>query len=521
MTVDRKTALHICKVIARQIENGYPDLHLNFIVHEEHKRQKAVVRETENIQEHPAGQTLLDYILASKDKEITGNRSKFVGLAQHNNPGILGFFRSTATMGIFFVNCDRFNTQEDLKNHALHMVWHALALYDDFNAAQKMMHQKAGTLPAPRRKKPDGQSQKNKAPAAGTQEQSPESRLEIQDGVIVTKLETQDLYHRNLLADIFSATFQAIHGTENAIRNLAKQRMLDTLTPQIGFISERYPYPVSMETLELLFSESISASGKKEKGVALAVRITREIGMTYKINAIKQWRAFCVPAQEMAWCGFDPETILGAAIYTNENTYVRSIADMVSEHLEIKPKIFSNLNDYNPFADQEMNKRLHEKMAMESFKTAMEKIRTPEDHRMLLNEAFAQCQKLRAGNPVGWSAHALLNLIDEVILLDAKTLAQQKARLLNLYEQQLQRVSWENLRTFARFIFRQRRDGHEITPAMIASIPGKTEDLVIIKETFAKLDEMSALAEAASEQHGNKTGTQGSFARFISPNALR
>lgn len=514
MTVDRKTALHICKVIARQIESGYPDLNLTFIVHEEHKRQKALVRETENIQEHPAGQILLDYILASKDKEITGNRSRFVGLAQHSNPGILGFFRSTATLGLFFVNCDRFNSQEDLKNHTLHMVWHALALYEDFTAAYKMQHQSAGTLLPPARagakKEPDAPARPDKP------EPPPDTRFEISDGVILARLETQDLYHRNLLADIFSASFQTVHGTENAIRSLAKQRMNDTLTQQVGFISEKYPFPISMETLELLFSESMRSSGRKEKGVALAARITHEIGMTYKINAIKQWRAFCNPAQEMAWCGFDPETILGAAIYTNENTYVRSIADMVAEHLEIKPKIFSSLHDYNPFADQEQNKRLHEKMAMESFRTAIEKIRTPEDHKMFLNEAAIQCLKLRAGNPVGWSAHALLAISDEVILLDAKTLGQQRTRLQNLYEQQLQRVSWENLRTFARFIFRQRRDGQEISAAMIRSIPGKTDDIVIIKETFSKLDEIATIAESAAKPAG-----EGSFSRFISPNALK
>ncbi|MCB1592939.1 MAG: hypothetical protein KDI90_10870 [Alphaproteobacteria bacterium] len=518
MTVDRKTALHICKVIARQIQSGYPDLTLKFAVHEERNRQKALVRETPEIQEHPAGQVLLDYIMASKDKDITGNRSRFVGLAQHSNPGVLGFFRSTETIGLFFVNHERFKSQEDLKNHALHMVWHALALYDDYAQAEKNQQQETGTLPSIAKRKKERESE---ASAKKNDKDAPDSRFEISEDVILTKLEIQDQYHRNLLADIFSATFQAIHGTENAIRNLATQRMLDTLTPQLGFVSERYPYPVCLETLELLFSESMRASGRKEKGVALAARITSEIGMTYQVNAIKQWRSFCVPAQEMAWCGFKPETILGAAIYTNENTYVRSIADMVSEHLEIKPEIFSSLNDYNPFADAEWNKRLHEKMAVERYKTAMEKIRTPEDHKILLQEAAKQCQKLKGGNPIGWSAHALVALSDEIILTDPKTLAHQKKRLQTLFEQHFRRVSWENLRSFARFIFRQRRDGNEITMPLLASVPAKTEDIVLIKDTFTKLDELATLTEEAAAKEEEKSKSQGSFASFARPNALK
>ncbi|MBK9586978.1 MAG: hypothetical protein KA099_04930 [Alphaproteobacteria bacterium] len=517
MPVDLKTATHICKVIARQIETGYPELTLTFIVHEEDKRKKALVQEKETIGEHPAGPLILDYILNSKDKEITGNRTCFVGLVEHSSPGILGFFRSTRTLGIFFVNADRFNTQEDLKNHALHLVWHALALYEDFHAAQAEILKKAGTLPSLSKTPP---KPNNAAVETQKTENSPLSRLEITEGIIITKLDTQEYYHRNLLADIFSATFQALHGTENAIKSLAVQRMQDTLAPQIGFISEKYPFPISLETLQLLLTESLSGSGKKEKTLPLAVRITKEIGMTFKISAIKQWRAFCNPAQEMAWCGFDRETILGAAIYTNENTYVRSIADMVAEHMAIKPKIFSSLNDYNPFADQEMNKRVHEKIALESARKSMDKVRTPEDYKIFLSEAMAQNAKLMSGNPVGWAAHALIALSDELMLADPKTLNQQKPRLLTIFEQNASRVSWDNIRSFARYLFRQRREGRIITPDIIATVPDKTEDIALIKETFRKLSEAYSTMENGRKTDGKETAT-GNITSFISPNALK
>lgn len=519
MPVDLKTATHICKVIARQIEKGYPELSLHFIMHEEDKRKKALLQEKETIAEHPAGATIIDYILNSKDREITGNRTCFVGLAEHNNPGFLGFFRSFQTLGVFFVNADRFKTQEDLRNHALHLVWHALALYEDYHAAQAEILKKAGTLPSLSKTIPKSEDE-DPFPEKNLKEQGPLSRLEASEGVIISKLETQEFYHRNLLADIFSAAFQALHGSENAIKPLAVQRMHDTLTPQVGFISEKYPFPISLETLQLLLTESLSGSGKKEKTLPLAVRITKEIGMTYKISAIKQWRAFCNPAQEMAWSGFDPETILGAAIYTNENTYVRSIADMVAEHMAIKPKIFSSLNDYNPFADQEMNKRVHEKICLESAKKCLEKARTPDDYKIFLSEAMAQNAKLMTGNPAGWAAHALMALADELMLSDPKTLNQQKQRLLSIFEQNVSKVSWDNLRSFARYLFRQRREGKIITPDVIIAIPDKTEDIALIKGTFTKLSEIYSTLEQGTKS-GSKGSEAGSMMSFISPNALK
>ncbi|MCB1840210.1 MAG: hypothetical protein KDI61_08115 [Alphaproteobacteria bacterium] len=516
MSVDLKTATHICKVIGRQIQSGFPELSLTFIVHEEEKRKKALMRETEGILEHPAGQMIIDYIQNSKDREITGNRSSFVGLVEHSNPGILGFFRTTQALAVFFVNADRFKTQEDLKNHSLHMVWHALALYDDYRQAQTESLKDAGTLPTIKL----SSSEAADNPSGKTKpEHGPESRLKIEDGVIRTNLETQEFYHRNLLADIFSASFQALHGSEDTIKALGIQRMHDTLTPQLGFISEKYPFPICLETLELLLHESLKMSNKKEKTLPQAIRMTKEIGMTYKLSAIKQWRAFCTPAQEMAWCGYDPETILGAAIYTNENTYVRSIADMVAEHMQIKPKIFSSLNDFNPFADQEMNIRVHDKLGVESVKKCLERVRVPEDYKLFLNEAAAQGAKLMTGNPVGWTAHALIAVSDELMLADPKTINQQKARLLSIYEQQKPRVGWESIRNFARYIFRQRREGRLISQDFIAAIPDKTEDIAIIKETFRKLQETFAALEQKSNT--DNQDTSGNFSRFVSPNSIK
>ncbi len=488
MAVDTKTALHLCRVIGRQITSCYPTLTLSFVVHTEGKRAAGISSESINIQEHPAGETMMNFIENNEASCKDENLSKFIGLAEHKSPGFLGFFRSTDTLALFYVNSDRFKTEHELKNQVIHMVWHALALHEDYE----------------------------KQRTNEEEEETEENRKKyiIKDDVILPDLSLQEFYHRNLLADIFSASLQNIQGHREAIRSLAEQRMLDTLAPQVGFVSEKYPFPISLETLDFLFSDSLKTVNKKMKTVPQAVKITKEIGMTYQLSAIKQWRAFCMPAQEMAWCGYAPETILGAAIYTNENTYVRSIADMVAEQMGIKPKMFSNLNDYNPFADNEMNERIHTKMIQENTSKSLKRIRQPADVKTLFHQIILQNNRILEGNPVGWAAYpfmvATMELKDDPNLANADSLA--KAERIILHE--AQKIPFSELRSTSRYIFRKRREGENIDKELLENIPEKTKNIENIKTALL-------MNEDLREKYPLQDETAGNISQYLNPNTIK
>lgn len=505
MPIDSKTAMHICNVIRRQIEPNFPDLSLYFIVHEEDKKHRAIIQETDSLLEHPAGQKVLSYIQNSKDKDITDNQSRFVCIGEHHDPGFLGFFRTRATIALLFLNADRFDTQDDLRNHVLHMTWHALALYEDFYKDHD-----------PTKKEKKGTSYKRNKE---DQKHIAKKRYSLQNGVILTDIDTNEFYHRNLMADIFSSSLQYLQGREDCIKALALYRMRDTLFPKIGFPAERYPFPVSLETLLFHFSESMKNKNKNIKPVTQAINITKEIGATFTIPSIKQWRAFCLPAQEMAWCGFDPETILGAAIYTNENTYVRSIADMVAENMNIKPRMLTTLNDFNPFTEMELNFRQHNKNLNERFASLISKIRAPEDSIIFLREAHRQNRKLSEGNPVGWAAHAFLASAQTIEKTDPRQFAKIKPITQTVFEQELKKINWEDIRMFARQIFRLRRDGHTITPEKIMEISDKENKLQPIKNIYHIFSQMdSTLLE---DKDGSNEGLTGNITRYISPNNIK
>lgn len=447
MPVNQKSAAHICTVIKRQFQDEYPDLTLAFILHEEGKRKKAIAANAPALQDHPAGHKILNYIDNANNRSIAGNRSVFVGIAEHENKGFLNFRRAHKTIAAFFINHDRFNTDDNLRSHIYHFLWHTLELMKDT------------------------QDNKNIARPLGP------------DEIIIPDLKPERLYHRNLTADIYAATLQELLGRENSIKQLAKLRMNATLSAERGFMAERFPFPISIETLEFLFSESIKTK-KKEKALPQAVSITKEIGMTYGAQSLLQWKSFALPAQEMAWSGFKRETILGTAIYTSENTYMRAIADMIAEHSDVTPEIITSLNGLNPFTDQEANERLHIKSCHQTLRALLERIKTKEHYQILLTEAEKQNKALMMGQTIGWCGHALVSASIAIQKSASQDIDQIHNDATRIFEDMLKKSDWQTLRNFSKKLFLMRRDGQEISPELILSIAEKNEDLRFIKTAF-------------------------------------
>lgn len=488
MPVDYKTASHLCNVIRRQIQAEIPEFSPFFVVHEENKRAKAFLKESGKISEHPAGIDVTDFF-ATKDglKILKQNRSCFAGIAEHNTPGFLGFRKHRGIAAVFFINHARFDNEDNMRNHILHMVWHALALLDEFDRE-------------PTKELPN---------------------YKISRRFILPELTPQALYHRNLTADIFSSSYQTFQGRNDSLTVLSKQRMIDTLEPEIGFISERFPFPVCIETLELTLKERINTHRKKGKNLVSAINLTRDVGITFDFSSIKQWRSFSQPAQHMAWCGFSPETILGCAIYTSEDTYVRSIADMVAERTNIKPEMISTFNNFNAFADPDVNRRIHIKKSADYFKTFLAKAIHKIDTRMLVREALIQNKIILSGNPVGWSAPSLMYTAKMIDSLDAQEQAAlTKDKIMEFYQHKLKDNSnWPEREKLANIIFRHRRDNTPITPDLLASIVKKEPPCAPFIEILQLVDKLAT--ELAISTTPELNPTPRNFSDFISPNAIK
>ena len=470
MPVETKIANHTCNALRRQLKNTFPDHEIFIILHKEDERKKAFLRETSKISSHPAGHSILEYFKKNTGM-LSKNRSCYGGLATQKTPGFLGFFRSCNYAALIFINQDRFNNEAALRNHALHLFWHALSVNEQCK----------------------GKTQPN----------------------IFIPADTKKDKRRNLEADIFSACFQKLLGRTDAFESLLTQRMKDTLTQENGFIAENFPFPVCMDTLEFVMEDHFDDNTKKHPSPHEAINITKEISQTIKPATLDQWSSFAHPAQEMAWCGFEKEVILGCAVYTSENTYTRSIADMVAEHLKIVPAIIPSSTEYNPFADHEVNERLHQKQIQENIQSALTKIFSPTDYTALLKEAKTQNEHLLLGNPIGWAANAMIGAANALKQMEtAKDPATLRQQTLDIFNQTTKNTTFEQLLTFANTIFEIRRKGQRIDKSHLQNIPANTSqqnEIISAITTIWDMDDNATL---------NKTSEK-NISSFITPQTIK
>ncbi len=499
MSVDYKSAKHICNVARRQVQSCYPDLYLHFTLHDENGREKAFIADSSEINEHPAGKYILNYPdIENTRKILEKNQTRFASIARFNNPGFLGMFQNNAYLGLCFLNYSRFDSLENLKNHTLHISWHAIALYKEYIDFRKSKDKK-----------------------------EPDTFIDNHN-IIIPKLTDHQRFHRNLMADIFSASVQTLQGKEEAFETLSKQRISDTLSPTKGFRAEEFPFPMCIDTLKYVFKDNISQYKKNKKTIHSAVKITEDIGNTHTSTSIEQWHGFSYPAQQLAWVGYEAEEILGAALYTSDNTYVQSIADMISENIAIKPKITTNLPDYNPYTNQEVNSRLHNKLCKELLESLQRNIATPEDYSLIIDIINKQNLSLKEGKLMGWCVPALIPMADMIKKCPNDEIFENIFNdAINRYEEEIDNISWETLSLLSKQLFVIKRDNGYISWNNILDIVSENDEFASIHcgimlarklESEGKLTPISS--NNSKNADDNKT-KEVNITNFISPNAIK
>ena len=500
MSVDYKSAKHICNVIRRQVQGCYPELHIHFTIHEENERGKVFAADAKVIGEHPAGKYAIHYPNEEDTRKIMEkNRTRFVSIARYNSPGFLGFFQHNAYLGLCFVNYSRFESVEHLRSHTLHIVWHAIALYKEYEHYRKTKS----------REKPDSF---------------------IDDhNILIPTLTKQQLHHRNLMGDIFSACVQTLQGRDEAFETLSKQRAHDTLSAHVSFRAEEFPFPMCIDTLEYIFKDNINQYKKNKKTILSAIKITEDIGGTYEPTSIEQWRSFSFPAQQMAWAGYDEQTILGAALYTGENTYAQSIADMISETIGVKPKIIANIQDYNPFTDQEANERLHKKMCKELLDNLQRRLARREDYKLILDVINKQNQAFMEGKVMGWCVPALLPMAEMIKKCRDDDIFEDILReAINIFEQEVENIKWDTLSYLSQKLFYVKRDYGELTWEYILDTTSGDDEFssilcgLMLAQKLKDEDNDTAPQTTSSTPPKDSDDKKGvNISDFISPHAIK
>jgi hypothetical protein len=217
-----------------------------------------------------------------------------------------------------------------------------------------------------------------------------------------------------------------------------------------------------MDAAKLIYRDLEDVLKLKLCPVARAAQMTREVGDTFDDLSLRQWAAFASTAQEMAWGECCKNTILSAATYTSEESYIRPIAYIVAESLHLEPAPPARSDIYNPFADQEANERLHRKTCGHILRKTLSKALSQRSTVPFYDRAQQCNEDLLINKPIGWCAGPLLeaaeafqNAISEEDT-DERRIAQRTEDAFYAAEAS---VSWEQICLANRFFMSRRRQG--------------------------------------------------------------
>jgi len=430
MSVELSIIQKICRHMQSDVASSYPGLSLHFILHNMGKLRESLALAEHEIVEHPAGNAAMAIIR----KHTKTENSSFIGLAIANEKKMMGLKKTDHLIGLFNINKDEFETEQEARAQIYHMVWHAIDLYEI--------------------------------------RLQPAYANKFKTGPMVPKRSPLNIGKAHLQADAFAATLSALEGETELIEAIAKKRGLQSISQHQNFKAEDYPAIIALDACRFAIKDLELTEKDPEDFLNVARKVSLEVGHTFDSANIQQWWDFSIPAQDMAWRGFKQAEILGAAINVCEDPFVRSIGYMIEEVSGIEPNSSESLeHSYNAFMDPEVNMKLHREMVDTIFEEAITRSVSESSSRAFLNMANEQNENLTEGRFLGWCAAALQGAAKafERALLNGAS-PDQAARMHFQGSRDGENDEWDSLLDLGNKIVDQRRQGFAVTMGHIAEI---------------------------------------------------
>ena len=424
----REQVEQACSLISRQVQEIYPEMTLHFVVHGTGQLRERITLSEHEVIRHRAGDTARTIL----QKVAKSETSSFLGMAVAQEKTLLGLSTKDHIIALFTVNANSYEDLREARANLYHLVWHALDLMD--------IRKKANY------------------------------KRKFKSGPMIPKRSPMNLARANLQADVFAAVMCGLNGdseTLNFIASLRGRLALKSLPEQRA---EDYPFIIALEACQFAYSELERNKIPRSRYIETARQMATEVGMTFDEASVRQWWAFSEPAQDMAWRGHTPAEILGAAVYTSEDPYVRATGYLVSEVTGIEPaRPKEDDVYYNAFANQERNRQLHRERVDSAFEEAILLGLEEESARPILDVANEQNEHLTEGRIIGWCASALQAAAKAFESAIAEGASPGDAARVQ-FEDQKMSISWDAIKDLGDSIVEQRRQGVALTLGHVAEI---------------------------------------------------
>ncbi len=413
---------NVAEDLHKQIQLIWPLCEPVFLIYRRGQKLDVINKTLSNMMGAPfytAAKNLLQ--LRSTVQEISG----FMGIAIGVEKKLFGFSKTTHHALFIGLNLDSYKTTED----ALFDLYHHTALALDtfiLLADKKIPHVK-------------------------------------QDYILQPRRNTLARSRSNMKADIFSAFMMQKNGEQNAIDILGYKRGLNPLKAQPNTRPEEFPFAMGLDVTRFAADELFKL---KSIGLYEVIKNARHVVSSFESDHFARWIDFTQPAQSMAWNGHTPDTILGAAIHTSTNPFIKATGHVISEITGITPQ--NMVDGFNPYVDGSVNQLEHERRIDEIFEMTMVHAMEADSHLPFIRVANNQNERLQIGEMMGWCAQALQAAARSFAAARQKGLpAAQSTRL--EFQSQKNIADWKSLEELGTYVTSQRRKGFAVTLSDLAS----------------------------------------------------
>lgn len=489
MATKRDYIQKACDLVATQCRAALPSLDLHFIVHAPGELAELMDLSYDKLRKHRARESAA--MILEKTPMI--ERSSLLGIGMKTGTRFFGLGKRRDFLGIININMDDIEDSRDGRHLIYHLAYHAIDLMN--------------------------------------YRLEPANLERFADGPMIPKRTPINTATVNLKADLFAVSMNVMQGQKAADKDAAKARAMQSITTYRVHRVEDYPYVIAAEAIHYALS-TLEQRGlpPAHQMMKKAIGLTQEISEQIEENQIKQWQAFASPAQNMAWAGHECEEILGAAVNTSENPYIRATGYLVAEYTGIQPLSASTMmSRYNSFTSFERNERLHKERMESIFEAALSKSLHDLTGNALAHAAHDQNEELAQGNILGWCADALqvAGQTFDSSLPQGKELAANAAR--DTFQQQKEKTAWNNLTDLHQKIIEEKREGYEVTLSHIADICEEVAALSSVRHSVqatindpshqVKLRAANDLNYAPAQQRGFNAAPRGPAPKALAPAA--
>lgn len=417
-----------CAKMSEEAKDLFSGLSLHFLICPPEKKRDELAALMSKINGHPAAN---EAYLIVRPWAMTSGVSSFLGLAR-GQEGIVFSFK-TRTKILAFIAVDTSLYEE---------------LDDALSAVHGLMAQFFETISL---------HLKDYAPANGS--------------ILQPKRNQVAQCRSNLKTDIYSTLQMNRGGVYDAPMRMAKQRTIETLTPQSRHHPEEHPFPIALDivnyAIENQISSSVSARGTSQ--LLSQYQLAGQIASCFEAENLHSWILFANSSQHMAWSGFTASQILGAAVNTSTNPFIKSIGHMLAELTNLSPVEEEHLpQGYNPFVAEEINQIRHERAVEETFEMVLIHAMEAESHLPIIRVANLQNEGLLKGKITGWCANALQASAKAYTgARDRGIPAIQAARL--EFQSAKSQANWKSLLHLGHHVVSLYRKGEAVTLAELAN----------------------------------------------------